>query len=88
MTRDKRKSLYLEDGNIVLSASQNDGGYSLFRVHKSILAKNSPVFSDMFTLSTPDSADIYDGVPIVQLHDDPKDLEQFLEFLYYPRYLI
>jgi len=85
MTEDKRKSLYLEDGNIVLSAPQDDGGYSLFRVHKSILAKNSPVFADMFTLSTPDCADFYDGVPVVQLHDDPKDLEQFLGFLYNPR---
>jgi hypothetical protein len=33
-----------------------------FRLHKSILAQNSPVFADMFSIPSPPTVDQYDGV--------------------------
>jgi len=38
----------------------------------------------MFNIPTPPDMDLYDGVPVVQLQDDPNDLKAFLTFLYEP----
>jgi hypothetical protein len=75
---------YIEDGNIVLSTKDKDGNITYFRVHRSTLMKHSPIFRDMFNIPTPPDMDLYDGVPVVQLQDDPNDLKAFLTFLYEP----
>lgn len=76
------KDWFLQDGDIVLSASQQSQT-RLFKVHRAILAHHSALFADMFTL--PCSANIddtYDGTPVVHMQDDPDDLAQFIGALY------
>lgn len=82
-TRDQ--DLYFDDGSIVLSASDTDAGdLVMFRVHKSMLVKNSKVFKDMLSIPTPPEMESYDGLPVVHLHDDAKELKDFLGVLYDP----
>ncbi|KAJ7178919.1 hypothetical protein C8R46DRAFT_887153 [Mycena filopes] len=83
----RHSSLYLADGNLVMAApiSEAGGGTMLFRVHKSMLSLQSPVFASMFTLPHPEmNPDIYDGAPFVRMPDDAKDIESLLKVLYDP----
>jgi hypothetical protein len=75
-------SLYLLDGNIVLLAINNAGVCMVFRVHKSVLSKNSPVFETMLTLPAL-SSEVYDGIPLVQLQDGAEEVESLLRVLYH-----
>ena len=51
-----RSTIWMEDGNIVLQ-SEN----TLFRVHRSVLSRNSSVFRDMFELSSIDDVSLDSG---------------------------
>lgn len=96
---EKHVSLYLDDGNIVLAARTEVGDPAvpartvLFRVHKSVLKRQSSVFSDMLTL--PEGTDgeahtnstMEGGVPIVSMPDSAEDIEALLEVLYDPLYV-
>ncbi|KAJ6499034.1 hypothetical protein C8R45DRAFT_1126095 [Mycena sanguinolenta] len=78
--------LYIEDGNIVLSAKDSENDTLYFRVHKSTLVKNSPeAFGSMFAVPTPLTMEQYDGVPLVQMPDDAQSLRDFLMILYDPQ---
>ena len=83
--------LYFPDGNFVIiaqdAAKTTDKVH--FRVHQSILSKHSQVFKDMFTLPGPpaDAQEFYDGVPFVEVNDDPEDMAKFLTILYEPLYV-
>lgn len=70
---EKYKDLWLEDGNIILQCAEG-----AFRVHRSLLAAQSEVFRDMFTLPSP-VAD--DTIPTVQLSDDTEQMYKFLSCL-------
>jgi hypothetical protein len=81
------QDLYFPDGNVVLYVQDKEGNSTNFRLHKSILAKHSAVFHDMFSMpspTTPVETESYDGVPLVELHDEPEDLKTFLMNLYEP----
>jgi len=78
----KDTHVYLDDGNIVLVA-----GMTCFRVHRSLLAKYSPIFRDMFSLPQPEDQEMYDGVPMVELQDDPDILRALLRVIYEPLYV-
>jgi len=78
----KDTHVYLDDGNIVLVA-----GMTCFRVHRSLLAKYSPIFRDMFSLPQPEDQEMYDGVPMVELQDDPDILRALLRVFYEPLYV-
>jgi hypothetical protein len=56
----------------------------IFRVFAAILKAKSSVFASMFTMPKPPSSDMetMDGVPVVTLHDDPDDLEVFLQAIF------
>ncbi len=72
--------LYYEDGNVILATRT-----TLFKVYRGTLARHSPVFHDMFSLSRPDSEEgmgHFDDVDVVHLHDDPGSLAYFLGALY------
>lgn len=81
----KHTDLWFSDGSVVLQA-----GSTLFRVHKSQLARRSVVFSDMFTLPQPVmttshatfSDDSYEDCPVVRLHDSAEDVANLLLALY------
>ncbi|KAH7905914.1 hypothetical protein BJ138DRAFT_1105594 [Hygrophoropsis aurantiaca] len=81
-------SLYLSDGNVVLSAPNSSGHHVLFRVHRSLLAKHSSVLETMFDLPCDASTnETYDEVPLVIMHDSAEDLATLLEIMYGERHL-
>lgn len=65
---------------------------TLFRVHKSLLARHSGFFHDLFTLPQPEAdggslpvhasgdSDI-EGCPVLRLHDTPEDVANLLTAL-------
>jgi hypothetical protein len=80
------EDLYFEDGSVILSAKGSDGDLVYFRVHKSVLTKQSPVFKDMFSVPSPASEmEMYDDLPLVHLHDSSEELKEFLQAMYDPR---
>ncbi|KAL0952535.1 hypothetical protein HGRIS_006794 [Hohenbuehelia grisea] len=92
----RHPDLYFEDGNLVLSAMDEETALdhntehqivTFFRVHRSILAKHSPVFRDMLAFPTPQDVERYDGVPHVRLYDSCDDLTGFLTAFYEPLYI-
>ena len=72
---------WLSDGNITLIA-----GDSSFRVFKSILAAHSTFFRDLFWSASDEDLHGSDGLPILQLHDDPAELSCFLRAIFDSRY--
>ena len=91
----KTTDFWFPDGNIILSAVQVDSTSAvLFRVHKSLLARHSTFFADLFSLpAEPTSAaDLnmytskseYQGLPIVPLHDPAEEVEALLKAVYDP----
>ncbi|KAA1475917.1 hypothetical protein DENSPDRAFT_764192, partial [Dentipellis sp. KUC8613] len=80
----RHETLYLSDGNIALVAqwSEREDGWVVFRVHRSILARSSSVFEDMFSLPASEAMEAYDGVPLVCMQDTGEDLEGLLQYLY------
>jgi len=81
----KHGDLWFSDGSVVLQAAS-----TLFRVHKSQLARRSVVFSDMFTLPQPVVStshvtfadESHEGCPVVRLHDTAQDVANLLLALY------
>lgn len=77
---DKNLGLWFDDGNVVLVAEKTG-----FRVHRSVLARHSDVFRDMFLISQPEPPlnDEAKGCPIVPLVDDgAEDVATILGILY------
>ena len=75
--------LWLEDGNIVVQAEQ-----TLFKVLKSILRRESPVFADMLSLPrAPGDSDSYDGCPIVTMYDSAEEVYVFLAAIFIHKYV-
>lgn len=85
---ERHSTLWYEDGNVVLSTNSY-----LYRVHKSILSRQSTMFKDMFQVSGDAEGDSkggvglkpveYEGVPLVALSDDSdEDVFSFLSTLY------
>ncbi|KAF8121087.1 hypothetical protein EV363DRAFT_1366836 [Boletus edulis] len=86
----KHESLYFMDGNVVLLVPRPDNARVLFRVHKSVLSRHSPIFSDMFDVCNPppttsesEADDFYDGAPLIHLSDNADHLGSVLDILYY-----
>ncbi|GJE93505.1 hypothetical protein PsYK624_096640 [Phanerochaete sordida] len=84
VAREERRHprLYKATGDLVISAISEDVTH-IFRVHAVVIAEHSPVFSGMLSLPVEDAAaQKYDGVPIVHLPDNAKDVGALLEYLY------
>ena len=69
--------LWFDDGSIVLQAESTQ-----FRVYRGILAANSPVFKDMFSLPQPNGEELVEGCPVVTLHDSAVDMGHFLRSIH------
>ena len=74
-----RSEYWLDDGNIVLQAENVQ-----FRVHRSVLARQSNVFKDMFGMPQPLQPEepTVDGCPIVWLSDAADDVKMMLAAFY------
>ncbi|KJA19716.1 hypothetical protein HYPSUDRAFT_217461 [Hypholoma sublateritium FD-334 SS-4] len=74
------EELWFDDGNVVLQV-----GHAQFRVHKSILSRQSTVFRDMFALPQPnDTSDWVDGCPVIIMSGDrAEDWEMVLSTFVY-----
>lgn len=94
--------MWMDDGNVVLGAVHEllvddsvEGTATtatmttrLFRCHKSVLAKHSSVFRDMFALAQVVATENYEGVPLVSLPDRAEDVKALLQVLYDPMYVL
>jgi hypothetical protein len=74
----RAEGLWFEDCGLIIQAER-----TLFRVSRDFLAVRSPVFRDMLSLPTPQSADMMDGCPFVCLPDSAQDVAHFLKALIY-----
>ena len=88
---ERHPTLYYDDGNVVLSGFTQHGDHQYFRVHKSNLARHSPVLADLFTIPPlltdgPEArfAESYDGVVHCQMPDSAEELTSFLSMFYDP----
>jgi hypothetical protein len=70
--------LDVPDANIIIRSSNLVN----FRVHKSLLALTSPVFSDLLSLPQPSDSESIDGLPVVQLSEDAELLNSLVSMLY------
>ncbi|KAI0820490.1 hypothetical protein BC628DRAFT_1396658 [Trametes gibbosa] len=77
-TRVKRHPEYwFNDGSIVVVAQET--GY---RIHKSILARHSEVFCDLFSVPQTSADDHLDGCPVVRISDPSVDFSNLLKAFY------
>lgn len=77
MENSKHPTLYFRDGNIILRCRGTD-----FRVHNTLLSKNSTVFRDLFTTHELDTDEEHPGCIVVRLDDDVGDIEVLLHRVY------
>jgi len=76
----RHAEFWFTDGSIVLIIEG-----TAFRIHKSILSKQSDVFSDLFTVPQPqDGTETMDGCPVVHLPDALPDFIDVMKALYHP----
>ncbi|KAJ7169110.1 hypothetical protein C8R43DRAFT_945073 [Mycena crocata] len=78
-----RSELWHSDGSVVLQAEDTQ-----FRVHWSVLSRNSSFFRDMQGLPQPPDQPSIDGCPVVELPDVKADVEYLLTALYIPTFLV
>jgi hypothetical protein len=71
------QGFWFDDGSVILCAETIG-----FRVHRSLLSKNSTIFRDMFAIGQPAQDHMIEGCPVVQLYDSPDDLRHFLRLIY------
>lgn len=78
----RSQDVWYDDGNVVIQAEN-----IAFKVFRGILASNSTVFADMFSVPQPTNAaftgpDTYDSCPLVQIYDTPEDTKHFLKAIH------
>ena len=74
-----RSDIWYDDGNVILQAEG-----TLFKVHRSVLARSSSVFKDMFSFPQPPFTDteMMDGCPVVKLSDSAEEVGYVLEGIF------
>lgn len=77
------KDLWFDDGNVILVA-----GESGFRVHRSVLSRNSTVFCQLLDLPHPSSSALMDGCPVINLPESAHHIGGLLRALYGELYAI
>ncbi|KAI1795310.1 hypothetical protein LXA43DRAFT_992303 [Ganoderma leucocontextum] len=76
ITFEPHDEFWLPDGNIILVARN-----TAFRVYRALIAAQSTVFEDMFTVSTSNSDELFEGCSVVHLSDSPEDLAHLFRIL-------
>ncbi|KAJ7617965.1 hypothetical protein FB45DRAFT_840759 [Roridomyces roridus] len=73
----RSSELWFDDGTVILQAEN-----TLFRAYRGVLAAQSPVFKDTFSIPQPKEQETVDGCPLLQVHDSARDFEMFLSALH------
>ncbi|KAJ7737721.1 hypothetical protein B0H16DRAFT_1571596 [Mycena metata] len=74
----RAEGLWFEDCGFIIQAEM-----TLFRVSRDILAIQSPIFRDLFSLPAPKETDMMDGCPFVLLQDLAQDVDSVLRAIFY-----
>ncbi|KAJ7099933.1 hypothetical protein B0H15DRAFT_818094 [Mycena belliarum] len=72
-----RSQIWMPYGDIILQAES-----TLFRVNRDVLAQQSSVFCDMFSIPQPPNEPTVDGCPVVHVSDKAKDWKMLFGVLY------
>ncbi|CAE6508021.1 unnamed protein product [Rhizoctonia solani] len=80
ITGGKHERFWLEDGNVVLVAKPPS--QTQFRVHQSVLSRQSPVFKELFSYPSRAKFERIQGCPVVPLGDTEEDITALLSALY------
>ncbi|CAE6375758.1 unnamed protein product [Rhizoctonia solani] len=80
ITGGKHKRFWLDDGNVVLVAKPPS--QTQFRVHQSVLSRQSPVFKELFSYPSRARFERIHGCPVVPLGDTEEDIAALLSALY------
>ncbi|OSC97833.1 hypothetical protein PYCCODRAFT_1376304 [Trametes coccinea BRFM310] len=67
---------WFEDGSLIIVAAKTG-----FCIHKSVLARLSPVFGDLFLVAEPDDVSA-SGLPVVEVSDSADDFKYLLHMAY------
>ncbi|KAJ7647762.1 hypothetical protein FB45DRAFT_894359 [Roridomyces roridus] len=78
-----RSNVWYKDGSVILQAQNTQ-----FRVHWSVLAKNSSFFRDLEALPQPADQPSVENCPIIQVQDSAEDVRHLLEALYDPVFMV
>ena len=70
------REYWLNDGNVILIAR----GVA-FKLYKDLLAAQSHIFADLFSLPVPSTSETLNGCPVVRLMDSPEDIRHLLGVL-------
>ncbi|KAF8193314.1 hypothetical protein BJ912DRAFT_960647, partial [Pholiota molesta] len=73
----RHPEFYFADGSVVIIVER-----TAFRVHQSVLARHSDVFSDMWDVPQPMKTELYDGCPTVILSDSVNDFVDVMRVIY------
>jgi hypothetical protein len=73
------KTLWFEDGNLILEAED-----TRFRVYRGILVKHSAVFHDILSIPQSSTQELFEGLPVIRVHDSSEDITYLLRALYEP----
>jgi BTB/POZ domain len=76
-------TLYFGDGNVILRCQK-----TYFRVHRTLLTRNSPVFRDILAEHDRDNGEQFRGCILLTLDDDVDDMEQLLNRVYDGLYVL
>lgn len=93
----RSEDLFLADGNIILRTHSvvtegEASGVVLthYKVHKAILGLNSAAFKDLLEGTSDDafaSSEMFEGVPVMDTHDEQDHLDIFLKAIYIHEYV-
>lgn len=87
LAAEQDRDIWFDDGNIIVATTEetDDANVThLFKCHKSLLSKYSPIFRDVFSLPQLFGGEEYEGLPAVLLPDPYKDVKGLLRMLYDP----
>ncbi|KAI1787051.1 hypothetical protein LXA43DRAFT_1031005 [Ganoderma leucocontextum] len=94
---ERHPDLYFADGDVVLAVKQTPKSddsherpkYHLFRVYKFLLKHYLTTFANFFADANAAPTEVYDGVPLAQMHGDKaEDFALLLSYLYNPSSLV
>jgi hypothetical protein len=79
----RHPTFWFDDGSIIIYVQE-----TVFKVHRSHLARHSEIFADLFSVPQPPDSPTMEGCPIVYLPDRQSEFVVLLKALYDPLYVL